>query len=101
VNNKLSLYHRLLHAYRNQGVQTVASLAEALAGGDLATARRLAHTLKGSSATLGMHEVYQAAVAIETAIKQNAVDAAAHLLDNLRTKQDIALDAIDRYLARA
>ncbi len=61
------LYQRLLALFpENQG-QAVQNLRQALQAGDLPTARRLAHTLKGTAATLGAEQLSLAAKNLELA----------------------------------
>src|ERR1700732_180801 len=55
VGGNLRLYRAMLQQYAEDQAETPAALRAALADGDAKTAERLAHTLKGVSATLGIN----------------------------------------------
>ena len=55
VGGNLRLYRAMLQQYAEDQAETPAALRAALADGDAKTAKRLAHTLKGVSATLGIN----------------------------------------------
>ncbi|SDE47433.1 response regulator [Rhodospira trueperi] len=68
VNGKVELLRRLLNDFaRNQGVQSLV-LHQAVREGRLEDARHIAHTLKGTAATIGATQVARAAGAVETAL---------------------------------
>ena len=69
LRNRLSTYVRLLGKYVESHDKDMAQVREQLAAGDYDDARRLAHSLKGVSATLGASEVQARALVLETAIK--------------------------------
>lgn len=63
------LYVSLLKKFAATQGSIPDAIAEALAHGDWDMAERLAHTLKGSAATLGVVQVQQAAAALEAGIR--------------------------------
>jgi PAS domain S-box-containing protein len=63
-----ALYHRLLANLLREWDEGLANLEAALAGGELTVARRIAHTLKGSSATLGVLPLATEAATLEQAL---------------------------------
>lgn len=65
-----ALYDMLLERFLQDEVQAVESIRTALAADDAATARRLAHTLKGLAATVGANALSQGAAALESALNQ-------------------------------
>ena len=69
LNGNLSLYRHLLRQYAHDHVEDMTRLREYMAQSDRDAARRLAHTLKGSSGNLGATEVQHLAAELETAIK--------------------------------
>jgi PAS domain S-box-containing protein len=69
LRNRLSTYVRLLGKYVESHDKDMAQVREQLAAGNYDDARRLAHSLKGVSATLGANEVRARALVLETAIK--------------------------------
>ncbi len=76
VNGKLHFYHRMLRRYAEMHSAEPARLRERLAAGDSIGAQRLAHSLKGASAALGMSLVQAAAARLELAIKEGQGGAA-------------------------
>ena len=62
-------YETLLRKFGEQQSGTGAALVAALAKGDMATAERTAHSLKGAAATLGAKALAEAASQAEAAIK--------------------------------
>lgn len=69
LRGKVTSYARLLAKYAVVHAHDVTRLREHVALGNLAEARRLAHSLKGASGTVGAKRVEQSAHALETAIK--------------------------------
>jgi two-component system sensor histidine kinase/response regulator len=72
VMNKQALYLRMLSKFLSDHGGDFARIREMLDAGDHDTARRLAHSLKGVSGTLGAVEVQMRALALEEAIRANA-----------------------------
>ncbi|MBU0750819.1 MAG: PAS domain S-box protein [Gammaproteobacteria bacterium] len=71
LNGNLPAYLRLLRRFAAEQGETIASVRERLAAGDHAEARRLAHSLKGSSGNLGLTGVQHPAANLEAAIKED------------------------------
>jgi two-component system, sensor histidine kinase and response regulator len=65
VGGNLRLYRAMLRQYAEDQADTATALRAALADGDIKTAERLAHTLKGVSATLGIKPASGAAAVVE------------------------------------
>ncbi len=65
-------YARLLGMFARHHAEDAASLHNALSSGDFAAAHRIAHSLKGTSATLGAREVSEAACDLDDLIKSGA-----------------------------
>jgi len=99
VFNKQALYRKLLGSYCASNEATAQKLDAALAAGDRNQLNRLAHTLKGTSGTLGMPAVYAAALALERADPAASPAQLAALLDQLKLAQEIVRVSIERYLA--
>jgi len=66
---KTRLYHDLLEKFAAGQGTAVAAIRAALADGSVETAQRLAHTLKGTAATIGADAVREAAARLETALR--------------------------------
>lgn len=84
-----ALHRRLLDMFLEQNQDFPAPFLAALAGGDMPTVARLAHTLKAVGGTLGAHGVERAAEALEAGCNSGA---GAPLLEGL-------LDDVSDHLA--
>ena len=75
LNGHLNTYLRLLRLYADSHAEDMSQLRQRISEGDRDEARRLAHTLKGTSANLGATAVQGLAAGLEAAIKdgQDAV----------------------------
>ena len=70
VRNRMATYVRLLGKYVDGHCDDMAAVRRQLAAGNVGEAQRLAHSLKGVSATLGVQEVRAQAAELEMAIKE-------------------------------
>ncbi|CAK0763307.1 two-component system, sensor histidine kinase and response regulator [Gammaproteobacteria bacterium] len=89
------LYIRLLSRFRNMNSGVIDELKRLLANGELNTARRVLHTLKGNAGNLGMDTLYQ--VAIETEKnweKAGSPERMGQLLLPLKHSLDIVLSSL-------
>ncbi|WP_161539679.1 PAS domain-containing hybrid sensor histidine kinase/response regulator [Paramagnetospirillum kuznetsovii] len=82
ANGRLDLYLRLLAKFIEN--QDGNHLIQALSSGDIHAAHRIAHTLKGMSATLGIEGLRRIAAEIEAALKNASGDAPADIADKAR-----------------
>jgi two-component system sensor histidine kinase/response regulator len=64
-------YIRLLRKFAERQPAEMASLQQALADGDLRTAKRVAHTLKGLAATMGATLLQSSSQRLEESIREN------------------------------
>jgi CheY-like chemotaxis protein len=74
VGGNERLYHAMLRQYAEDQADTPAALRAALAAADIKTAERLAHTLKGVSATLGIKRPSEAAAIVEDRIRHDRLE---------------------------
>jgi two-component system sensor histidine kinase/response regulator len=74
VGGNERLYRAMLRQYAEDQAGTPAALRAALAAGDMKTAERLAHTLKGVSATLGIKPASEAAAVVEDRIRHDRLE---------------------------
>jgi CheY-like chemotaxis protein len=74
VGGNERLYHAMLRQYADDQADTAAALRAALAATDMKTAERLAHTLKGVSATLGIKRPSEAAAVVEDRIRHDRLE---------------------------
>ena len=101
IRGHLDGYKRMLKAFVSGHADEVTQLADALAEGDFATLRDIAHSLKGSGGTIGAERLAEIATALDAtlrnAVERNEVEtqvvlliaALAALIDGIR----VALDA--------
>jgi two-component system sensor histidine kinase/response regulator len=76
VAGNQKLYLKLLRQFVDQQGPAVSQISAALAGGDVALAERLAHTLKGVAGNIGAKLIQSAAGALEKLIRERAESAA-------------------------
>ncbi len=70
VGGNKQLYAKLLRKFKDGQETAVEQIKAALQSGDVETAARLAHTVKGVSGNLGGEDLYRAAADLEKAIKE-------------------------------
>jgi two-component system sensor histidine kinase/response regulator len=90
VRGNVDTYHRLLRLFASMHGDDVERWRRLRETGERETARRLAHSLKGSAGVLGITGVQQHAAALETAMRADASDA----------DQDALADRLESELAR-
>ncbi len=74
LDGNRKLYHWLLNSFTEKKSNAVAIIGEALAAGDRELARRTAHTLKSSAASIGATKLATLAESLETALAQGEPD---------------------------
>ena len=72
LNGDRKLYAHLLRMFRDSEGDFAARFGAARAAGDAAAAQRMAHNLKSMAGSLAMHEMRQAAIALEEACANGA-----------------------------
>jgi signal transduction histidine kinase/DNA-binding response OmpR family regulator/HAMP domain-containing protein len=102
VGGNRKLYLKLLRQFAEHQSAVIARISEAQAAGDIQTAERLAHTLKGVAGNIGATQVQSAAGALERclrdgaghqdleAAKQHVAAALDPLIEHLRTAAEVA-----------
>ena len=79
------LYTKILKMFIKEHSQDVSVLADLITNGDIETAHRLAHTLKGVAGSIGALRVADAALAMEKQLAAGKTENAAILLTNLQS----------------
>lgn len=81
MSGKVEVYEKLLRQFSTNAEKEMAALRQNLADDQRDKARRLAHSLKGSSGILGATGMYELASALEESLRSQADDGlvAAHL----------------------
>jgi CheY-like chemotaxis protein/HPt (histidine-containing phosphotransfer) domain-containing protein len=82
--------------YRKNLPETLGQLEEALGSGDMKTAARLAHSIKGGAANLGGQRLRLVAADIETAAGRGEASVCRARLQDLRAEMDTLLDALEK-----
>jgi CheY-like chemotaxis protein len=77
VRGRFATYRRLLAMFVDTHEGEAGRIRAALDAGDLDSAQRAAHSLKGSAASLGLVRIQQEAAAVEAALKARDGDAVA------------------------
>lgn len=102
VGGRVASYRRVLAMFADHHADDLRHIRNALTDGNRDEARRLAHSLKGTAATLGAVPLRDASLALETAIKSCAdagvVEAA---MDALAPVLDALLDALRVHFQQA
>lgn len=94
------LYRRLLGMFEQDSAGAVGKIREALQSGDAETARRYAHTLKGTAATIGAEALQQAALQVEKVLAgQDAETVEDEMLNRLEQELQSVLREIRAELA--
>lgn len=70
VAGNATLYRKLLGRFMDQQRNVVEEIKQKLAAGDNETAERLAHTLKGVSASMGAKNLSESATVLDAALKK-------------------------------
>jgi two-component system sensor histidine kinase/response regulator len=92
------LYLRILTKFRDNQAQTAAEIAAALTAADTATAERLIHTLKGVAGNIGADKVWETAIKLENAIRENEPKLFDVLLSRLTTRFHEVFEAIEQLI---
>lgn len=88
VRGKAGKYLRLLHQFVGAHADDMAQLPGELAGGNVETARRLAHTLKGAAATLGADRLAAAAGNLEARLLVAGIQGEAEIRSEIAAVND-------------
>jgi PAS domain S-box-containing protein len=99
VGGNLRLYRAMLQQYAESQADTPSELRAALAAGDAKTAERLAHTLKGVSATLGIKAAGDAGAVVEDRIRRGRLEGIEDDLAALEVATESVITAIQTALA--
>jgi HPt (histidine-containing phosphotransfer) domain-containing protein len=77
------LAQEIVELFQNDAPQQLATLHAVLAKADFGTAQKIAHSLKGASANVGLKAFYRGALALEQALKKGENASIAGLLQAL------------------
>jgi PAS domain S-box-containing protein len=94
VGGDETLYNQLLDSFRRDHGGDFQRIKEALEGGDISLAHRLAHTLKSTAGLLGASLIRHAAFEIEKALSEERMDRAALVLPLLGKEMEALLQEL-------
>lgn len=101
VNGKQALLRRLIISFHDDFVDVIQTLMDQIAKGDLTSARRLAHTLKGVAASLELPEISRIAAEVELAIANEQLVGLEPTLSALNSALKPALKAAENLKERS
>ena len=91
----VKLYHKILHRFREGYMDSVEQISKALDEGDIETAHRTAHTVKGVAGNLGADDLQAAAQRVDAAFKTQDQQAVRALLPDMETELLRVVQAIE------
>ena len=94
VGGDLDFVGQLVDEYRADGATRVADMRTALATGASEDLRRAAHTLKGSSASLGASHLADACREVEAAARDGRLDGLGPRVDAIAVEFDAVVTAL-------
>jgi PAS domain S-box-containing protein len=100
MRGKLPSYLRLLGIFLETHGHDAEKISAALNSGDFTQAGHIAHSLKGVSGTLGLNGIYEAALALNDALRESAEPPAiARLVSNLSKRVEETAGALSPIIA--
>ena len=94
LGNK-KLFRKLLLSFRDSNADTSEKIKDALEKGDTELVQRLAHTVRGVSGNFAADNLFEAAGALETAIKNSNTDQYEKLLESFAEELDFIVKSIE------
>jgi CheY-like chemotaxis protein len=88
------LYRKLLSKFRESNRDVVNEIKRLIDTGDMETAARLAHTVKGVAGNLGAEDLFPAAGELEKAIKQGETGSFDSLIEHFEVLLNVVLHSI-------
>jgi two-component system, sensor histidine kinase and response regulator len=95
VEGDRELLEELVRLFIHGGSSSMQEMRQALSDRDAHLLERLAHTMKGSSASLGANRVSEAALVLEMRARSGALENAGELIDAVQSELDRALPELD------
>lgn len=89
----------LVNTFLEDSRKQIDSIKNGLQSADFDAVKQAAHTLKGSSANVGLEYLSELAAAVEEAAKQNSIEGARDSFNSLLDGYEISIDAIKSLLS--
>ena len=96
MSGDVELQKKMLESFLSYMPQQISTLRNAVEGGDLATSKRLAHSIKGATANVGGEAMQSVAAAMEDAGYAGELDGIKSRLDDLERAYALLEEAITR-----
>jgi two-component system sensor histidine kinase/response regulator len=94
VGENEKLYRKLLGKFLESNKDVVSEIRKNLEDGDMETAARLAHTVKGVSGNLGAERLFSVAAELEKSIMQGEMESLESLVENFESHLNVVMDGI-------
>lgn len=101
VNNKETLFRKILKKFYKEYANTPAEIIAALEDGDAELARRLAHTVKGVAGNIGAEDLQAVAADLEDAIRDEDPEAVGRALPAFEPALEATRSALQPYVDAA
>lgn len=95
VEGDRELLEELVRLFIDGGPAAIQEMRQALSGRDAHVLERLAHTMKGSSASLGANRISEAALVLEMRSRSGALENASELIDSVEAELERALPELE------
>ncbi len=96
VLGRKSTYIDLLSGFIGRINNAVSEIGKSLADSEYSTARKLAHAIKGTAGSLGVHNLYKSSTNLEVALKENNAENARKYLDDFARDYDQIVTTIEK-----
>ena len=94
IGGNKQLFLKLLGKFRADQEDATEKIRSALQGGDMETAVRLAHTVKGVSGNLGAEDLYRVSAILEEAVKRGETDNLEDTIAQVESHLKVVMDGI-------
>ncbi len=99
MNNKKQLYLNVLEKFYNNNQNIVFEVKTAIDKEDYDTARRLIHTLKSVSGSVGANRLHEQTIIVEESLLEKNQEKFVHEMDKLEAEINVLLESISAKLA--
>ncbi|MCV6636309.1 transporter substrate-binding domain-containing protein [Candidatus Albibeggiatoa sp. nov. NOAA] len=94
VSGNRVVYRKILLKFYRNNLNTIADIQTMIDNGDIETATRMTHTIKGVAGNIGADRLYQIAAELETVLRQNNLAQIPIFIESTANKLNEILDSI-------